>query len=165
MQSFWLKFLNKLLQLAGNHRAARRAAGKFILLELAGVRWYSPRWYWRNMVNIAARVWQVIQREIRGFQLPVPHPNPNARICADFICIRHNERPAENERAGQSFSAACEEQCFGMKVEQGIAVSLWQDFDGKPEWLEIGCRDCTEYLRSCKGILPEPVSAVTEFPS
>ncbi|MBC8044912.1 MAG: hypothetical protein IAF08_15855 [Rhizobacter sp.] len=158
MRSFWLKFLNALLRLAGNHRAARRVAGGFIFLELAGVRWYSPKWYWRNAANLFARARQVIKREIRGFQLPVPHPNLNARICADFTCIRHNERSLQSEFGAESFSAACAEECFGMKIENGKAVSLWQDAEGKPEWLEVGCRDCTQYLRTCKGILPEPVA-------
>lgn len=156
MKKVRVKFLNWLLRMAGAHQAARKAVTALLVAETLGVSWYNPLWHLRNSVVIARRAWQTLKREMRGYRKPIPHPNPNVRICEDFWCRWSDDRGCQKGK----FAEACLVHCFGVrKDENGNVAPAWVDVEGKPEWIELSCRDCKFYLASCKGIAPaKPVA-------
>lgn len=142
-------------------RRTQKAIQQILLLELAGVRWYSPRLYLSIGGVYVQRLWQTLRREWRGYQQPMAHPNPNVRVCKDLVCINRRTNGCTPEHD----TVACLEHCFGMRrTESGNFVSLWQAPDGSPEWLEFGCRNCTLYLTACKGVVPLPALASEPLP-
>lgn len=159
MKKVRLSFLSWLAQRAQPHFKLQQVVQGLIGLELLGVRWYSPAWHLRAL-GIAVQRWaMVLRREWRGYQKPVAHPNPEATICAEFSC-RHS---VDGNCALTNLSEPCLEQCFGMKrTAQGQFVPLFTDYDGKPAWLEISCRDCKKYLTECKGTLPNAINPIKE---
>lgn len=155
-----LNLLTLIIKVAGNHRAARRAAGALLTLELAGIQWYSPKWYARNASRIYKRAMTTIHREMRGYQKPVEHINPNVLICEEFSCNRQSDGGCVDGR----YTSACNECCFGVTQNtSGDYVSSWIDFHGKPTWIDVGCRDCSHYLKTCKGIDPKYLKDVETY--
>lgn len=152
MKKLKLTLFNRLLKTAGNHRAARKTAGKLLWLELAGVKWYSPAWYWKNASRLIKNLLQTLRIEMQGYREPISHPNPKVVICDEFACVRG----FDGECCNGNFSARCQECCFGVKKnEQGEYISAWTDPNGNPTWLELSCRDCKHYEKTCKGIDPK----------
>lgn len=151
MKKIRIKFLNWLLRVAGNHQAARKAVAALLFAETLGISWYNPLWHLRNSTVILQRAWLTMKREMRGYRKAIQHPNPNVRICKEFFCRWHEERSCEKGK----YTAECETKCFGIRSdENGKIVPVWLDADGKPDWIELGCRECKFYLTSCKGIAP-----------
>lgn len=160
MKRMKLKLLTTLIRISGSHRAARRAAGTLLTMELAGIQWYNPKWYLRNASQITKRLKSTFLREMRGYQKPVTHINPNVVICQDFACTRQSEGGCTDGH----FTAACNECCFGVITnESGKYVSTWLDFNGNPTWIDVGCRDCVHYLKTCKGIDPQYLENKASF--
>ncbi|NTV45207.1 MAG: hypothetical protein HGB11_01485 [Chlorobiales bacterium] len=152
MKHMKLKLLTSFIRVSGNHRAARRAAGALLTMELAGIQWYNPKWYLRNASRIYKRAMTTIRREMRGYQKPVAHVNPNVLICQEFACMRQSEGGCTDGH----FTAVCNECCFGVvRNESGQYTSTWLDFNGNSTWIDVGCRDCAHYLKTCKGIDPK----------
>jgi hypothetical protein len=151
MKKIRIKFLNWLLRVAGNHQAARKAATALLVAETLGISWYNPLWHLRNSTVIWQRLWVTLKREMRGYRKAIPHPNPNVRICGDFVCRRGEEQGCQKGK----YVAECFVNCFGIRRdESGKIVPAWLDFQGKPDWIELGCRECKFYLSACKGIAP-----------
>jgi hypothetical protein len=151
MKQFRIRVLQSLLRMAQNHQSARRAISALLFAETLGISWYNPLWHLRNTSVFFARFWNTLRREMRGYRKPIAHPNPNALICEDFFCVRGSDADCSPQR----FTQACYSDCFGIsKHDSGVFVSSWNDYDGNPTWLDVGCRDCKHYLVSCKGIEP-----------
>lgn len=157
MKKIRVSILNWLRQRAKPNSRMRQTVDSLLLLEGLGVRWYSPLWHLKSLGIIAQRFALAVRRELRGYQKPIAHPNPEAIICAEFACLRS----VDGKCASANFAEDCAEQCFGMKrTEQGKFVPLFQDPDGNPAWLELSCRDCKKYLTECKGIAPNAVNPI-----
>jgi hypothetical protein len=158
MKKYRIKVLTWLSQKAKNHRTARQAVSALLFLEIAGISWYNPLWHLRNFTVLFTRSWSVMNREMRGYQKPIQHPNPKAIICRDFLCLKHSDQQCEKG----NYTEHCLENCFGIRrMEDGKITSAWNDYNGNPDWLELGCRSCEFYMRSCKGINPKYLPAAT----
>jgi hypothetical protein len=152
MKKARVKFLNWLLRVAGNHQSARKAVAALLIAETLGVSWYNPLWHLRNSSVIFQRAWTTLRREMRGYRKSISHPNPNVSICKEFLCRRHDERGCQNG----NYTPECYLNCFGIREdEKGNLVPAWLDYEGAPDWIELGCRDCSLYLSACKGIAPK----------
>lgn len=155
MKKIRVSLLSRLRHRTAPNSRLRQTLDSLLLLEGLGVRWYNPLWHLKSVKLFAQRLVLTIRRELRGYQKPVAHPNPEAVICAEFVCLRS----IDGKCASAHFTEECTQQCFGMKrTEQGKFVPLFQDPDGNPAWLELSCRDCKKYLTECKGIAPNTVN-------
>jgi|GEM_PF-1016443 len=152
-----LRFFNWVVRVSGNHKSARKAASAILFLELTGIKWYSPKWHLKNTHRIVNRLYSTINKEMRGYQEPIFHVNPNVVICKDFSCLRSDEGGCNDG----DFTSKCHENCFGVKLnEQGVLTSTWKDAEGQPTWLNLSCRDCKFYQTKCKGIDPKLIDEI-----
>jgi hypothetical protein len=157
IKSLKLRLFNWIIKVSGNHKAARRAASAILFMELSGIKWYSMRWHWNNTHRIIQNLYTTIKKEMRGYQEPIFHVNPNVIICKDFSCLRSQEGGCDSGE----FTAKCHESCFGVKEnENGTLTSTWIDAAGEPTWLHLSCRDCRYYQTQCKGIDPKVIEEI-----
>jgi hypothetical protein len=157
MKKVRIKFLTWIVKTARNHRRARNAAQGLLFLEALNVSWYNPLWHLRNSSVLWKKLTATIRREMRGYQTPVAFPNPNVLICKNFLCVKHTEHGCTTA----NFTPRCYEQCFGIRWNDGGTVEpAWTDYNGNPDWIPLGCRDCTHYLGTCKGIEPGAMNPI-----
>ncbi len=152
-----IRLFNRLIRVSDNHKSARKAVSTILLMELNGIKWYSPLWHFKITKRILGNLFRTIKKEMRGYQDPIFHVNPKVIICEDFSCLRSDDggcNPGE-------FTSKCHECCFGVKQNDvGELISTWIDAYGKPTWLELSCRDCQYFQSSCKGIHPKLIEEI-----
>jgi hypothetical protein len=119
-----------------------------VLLEVVGISWYNPLWYFRTGRVLVQRFKMNLTREWRGYRKPIAHVNPNVKICNDFICLSSDGLC----KTSDEYMPRCFENCFGIRLEKGQPTSAWQDADGQPIWEPLTCRNCKAFGSYCKGI-------------